>query len=63
MGEPEYLSAFQVAQLQAASRLVKEPLGWRHEEQTVHLEMDLPPHSVAAVTVEFAPRYSTGNVV
>jgi xylan 1,4-beta-xylosidase len=53
MGEPKYLSPFQVNALQAASRLVKEPLSWQYdEEQIVQLKIDLPPHSVAAVTVE-----------
>jgi xylan 1,4-beta-xylosidase len=53
MGEPEYLSSWQVEQLQAASRLVKEPLTWWREEGAVHLNIDLPSHSVAMITVEF----------
>ncbi len=56
MGMPEYLSPLEVEQLNAASRLVKEPIGWKFEEDTVHLNIDLPPHAIAAVTLEFAPK-------
>ena len=53
MGEPEYLSAEQVAQLEEASRLIKEPIKCVYKDRTVDFEIDLPPHSVAAVTLEF----------
>lgn len=53
MGEPAYLSAVEVEQLKAVSRVVKEPVGWRHEGRTIHLDLDLPPHGVAAITLEF----------
>ena len=56
--EPEYLSRSQVEQLEAASRLVKEPLGIAYESRTIHFDVDLPPHAVAAVTVELAPEPS-----
>ena len=62
MGEPEYLSRSQVEQLEAASRLVKEPLGFSYENRTVRFEVDLPPHAVAAVTLEFAPESTVGGV-
>ena len=62
MGEPEYLSRSQVEQLEAASRLIKEPLGFSYENRTVRFEVDLPPHAVAAVTLEFAPETSVGGV-
>ena len=55
MGEPEYLSRLQVEQLEAASRLVKEPLGYSFENRAIRLVVDLPAHAVAAVTLEFAP--------
>lgn len=58
MGEPDYLSAGDVERLQAASRLVQEPQGWAYEDGVIHLELALPPHAVAAVTVEFAPESS-----
>ena len=53
---PEYLSPLEVERLQAASRLVKEPIGWKFEEGTLHLNIDLPPHAIAAVTLELAPK-------
>lgn len=55
MGEPEYPSRLQVEQLEAASRLTKEPLGFAYENRTVRFDIDLPPHAVAAVTLAFAP--------
>ena len=51
MGEPEYPSRSEVEQLEAASRLVKEPLAFSYEGGTVRFQVDLPPHSVAAVTL------------
>ena len=53
MDEPTYLSALEVEQLRAVSRVVKEPVGWRYEDRTIHVDCDLPPHSVAAITLEF----------
>ena len=61
MGEPEYLSRSQVEQLEAASRLMKEPLGFSYLNRTVRFEVDLPPHAVAAVTLEFATETSFGG--
>jgi xylan 1,4-beta-xylosidase len=58
MGEPDYLSAGDVERLQAASRLVQEPQCWAYEDGVIHLELALPPHAVAAITVEFAPASS-----
>ena len=55
IGEPEYPSRSQVEQLEAASRLVKEPLDFSYEDRTVRFDVDLPPHAVAAVTLELAP--------
>jgi xylan 1,4-beta-xylosidase len=52
MGEPEYPSRSQIEQLEAASRLLKEPLGSSCEDGTVRFSFDLPPHAVAAVTLE-----------
>jgi xylan 1,4-beta-xylosidase len=53
MGEPEYLSHIQVEQLEASSFLVKEPLNWKFENQTIQLDVDLPSYAVAAITLEF----------
>jgi xylan 1,4-beta-xylosidase len=55
LGEPEYPSRSQVEQLEAASRLVMEPLGFSYEDRTVRFAVVLPPHAVAAVTLELAP--------
>src|SRR5206468_12369327 len=44
MGQPEYLSAGEVEQLQQASRLVREPCAWKYEKGTVRLDVAVPPH-------------------
>jgi xylan 1,4-beta-xylosidase len=54
MGEPNYLSAVQVEQLKAVSCLVKQPQPWTYDQQTIDLSFALPPHAVAAITIEFA---------
>ncbi len=53
MGKPEYLSSPQVEQLNEASRLIREPLKCDFKDSTVDFEIEMPAHSVAAVTVEF----------
>jgi hypothetical protein len=40
-------------QLEASSFLVKEPLNWKFENQTIQLDVDLPSYAVAAITLEF----------
>ena len=52
MGEPTYLSHVEVEQLQTASSLIKEAQPLKYEDQTIHLEVTLPPQSVAAITIE-----------
>jgi xylan 1,4-beta-xylosidase len=54
MGEPEYLSALQVAQLETVSTLRKEAQPWTQETGTINLAVALPPQIVAAITIEFA---------
>src|SRR5207248_2546617 len=54
MGEPEYPDAGQVGRLEEASRLIAEPHPWSCEGRAVRLDLDLPPHAVAALTVRFA---------
>ena len=61
IGEPTYLSAEEVEQLQSASRTVKEPQPWNYEEQAIHLAVELPPQSVAAIRIEFAPTETEGG--
>lgn len=55
MGAPEYLNSLSVEQLLAASSLVTEPFKWQYEAESmmINLDVDLPPHAVAAITVEF----------
>ena len=55
MGAPEYLSPLEVEQLQASSQLVKERQAWSRVEGNVNLRFDLPPHSAAAITLDFEP--------
>jgi xylan 1,4-beta-xylosidase len=54
MGEPEYLSAAQVEQLQTASTLRKEAQPCTQETGNIDLAVALPPQSVAAITIDFA---------
>ena len=54
MGKPEYLSAAQVEQLNEASCLIKEPLKCDSKDSQVKLEIEMPPHSVASVTIKFS---------
>jgi xylan 1,4-beta-xylosidase len=52
LGAPRYLSDAQVAQLREASRLAWEPLPWQRQGEAITLDVTLPPHAVAAVTLE-----------
>ncbi|MGH7966449.1 MAG: GH39 family glycosyl hydrolase [Candidatus Binatia bacterium] len=61
MGEPKYLSRGVVDQLQAASRIVKEPIACEYQERALSLTLDLPPHGVAALTIELAPEQERGE--
>jgi xylan 1,4-beta-xylosidase len=53
MGEPEYLSPLQVSQLEAASALSREPQPLLYGDGNIHFQVDLPPQSVASITIEF----------
>ena len=55
MGQTEYLTEKEVEQLQEASLLWKEPQAWSYKDSSVFLKTDLPPHAVAAITIEFSP--------
>ena len=52
MGEPGYLTPEHIEYLEAASRLVAEPLAWTRGAGVIRTAVDLPPHSVAAVTFD-----------
>lgn len=54
MGEPQYLSPTQVEQLKVTSFLVKQLQPWRYEQQYIDLSFAMPPHAVAAITIECA---------
>ena len=55
LGAPEYLDGPSVEQLHEASGMVREGCPWTWREGRLALEIALPPHAVAALTVEFAP--------
>jgi xylan 1,4-beta-xylosidase len=55
LGAPQYLDGPAVEQLHEASRLTRQACPWTWRENRVALELDLPPHAVAALTVEFVP--------
>ncbi len=60
-GAHEYLSVPEVERLQEASRMFKEP----HQCEVVNgilcLDIALPPHTVAAITVKFVPAQAGGG--
>lgn len=55
MGRPDDLNAQQLEQLHEASRLRAERIDTSHADGVTVLELELPPHAVAAVTLELAP--------
>ena len=59
MGQPEYLTAKDVEQLQQASLLVNERQPLTYEDGAIFLKAELPPHAVAAITIEFATEKKT----
>ena len=61
MGEPEYLSAEQVGRLEDASGLRREPYPWEYQDGVLSFRITLPPHAVAAVTVDQAPAQANGG--
>jgi xylan 1,4-beta-xylosidase len=61
MGEPSLPTPRQVEQLKASSQIIREPLQWTYDAETLHLEIEMPPHSIAAVTVELAPKQPSGD--
>ena len=58
MGEPANPSEREVEQLQAASLMVREPQPWKYEAGSLHLDISLPPHAIAAVTIELGSKRS-----
>jgi xylan 1,4-beta-xylosidase len=54
MGSPGYLDARQVAELDAASQLKAEPIAISARDDGFDIDINLPPHAIAAVRVELA---------
>jgi xylan 1,4-beta-xylosidase len=54
LGTPEYLDRSALEQVHKASRVTRQACPWRWRAEQIDLEVELPPHSVAAVTVELA---------
>ena len=54
MGEPEYLTQKDIEQLEEASRVVKERQRFKYEDGKLLLKTDLPPHAIAAITINFS---------
>jgi xylan 1,4-beta-xylosidase len=54
LGCPEHPSAAEAGRMEETSRLVGDAHGWVHDGRTVQLEIDVPAHAVAAVTLEFS---------
>jgi xylan 1,4-beta-xylosidase len=52
MGSPEYLDRTAVEKLHDASRLTRQSCSWSRQRDQIHLAVELPPHSIAALTLE-----------
>jgi xylan 1,4-beta-xylosidase len=55
LGRPEYPDAAALARLEGASRLTRAPQPFTQDGGTLRLEIDLPAHALAAVTLEWNP--------
>jgi xylan 1,4-beta-xylosidase len=51
IGSPEYLDRPALEQLHDASRLTRRTCSWARQGNQIHLDVELPPHSVAAITL------------
>ena len=54
IGQPEYLTSKQVDRLHDASQVVAEKQQFKYDGGTIVLKTTIPPHAVAAITLEFA---------
>jgi len=54
MGSPDYLDARQVAELDEVSQLESEPVAVQVNGDGFDIQLNLPPHAIAAVRVELA---------
>ena len=55
VGRARNLDSVAVEQLHEASAMVREACPWTWRDSRLSIEIELPPHAVAALTVEFAP--------
>jgi xylan 1,4-beta-xylosidase len=55
MGEPTYPTSAELKRLGEVSNLVTEPQSWTAKAGAISINVELPAHAVAAVTMEFAP--------
>ena len=55
MGSPTYPNAVELGVLSEASRVTPEKQSFKWTNESVTFEIDLPPHAVAAIEVEFPP--------
>jgi xylan 1,4-beta-xylosidase len=56
LGEPGYLDSSEVRSLERASEVPREPLRWRRRGEEIQLELKIPPHAVACLTLELEGR-------
>lgn len=56
MGQPEYLSKRHVERLEEGSQIASENQLLSFSDGSVFLKVSLPPHAVAAITIEFEDR-------
>jgi xylan 1,4-beta-xylosidase len=61
MGKPPLPTEREVEQLRIASQVVREPLEWKYDEGGLHFDVSMPPHAIAAVTVELTPKPPGGG--
>jgi xylan 1,4-beta-xylosidase len=52
VGAPEYLASAALEQLHDASRVTRQACAWTWRDEQIALDLELPPHAVAALTVE-----------
>lgn len=61
MGSPNLPTKREVEQLHVASQIVRETMQWKYEAETLHLELAMPAHAIAAITIELAREHSSKN--
>lgn len=61
MGKPESLKSEQIAQLETASQIIQESLTNTYENNTLYLELNIPPQGVAFITIFLPSALSVGD--